>query len=306
MTMQNRKEWLQERRTYLGGSDIGAILGCNKYKSALDVYFDKTSEGELEESQSEPAYWGTMLEDVVAQEYSKRTGNSIEVPAGLIRHSKFPFIACNIDYWSNGGAHILECKTANQMKASEWGEEGTNQIPESYLMQVAYYAAITGVPKVDIAVLIGGQDFRIYTYNADEDMQTKLIRAAELFWTKYIQKNVPPEAKSSSDMEKLYPKGNGLEVRATADILEKISTLQGLKAQEKTIDEELKALQLYIKEYMQDAEMLVADDDHVLASWKNRKACKKLDTKRLKTEHLDIYEQYLTESKASRVFALKG
>lgn len=45
------------------------------------------------------------------------------------------------------------------------GEVGTDQIPEVYkYQQVAYYAAITGVSRVDIAVLIGGQDFRIYQY----------------------------------------------------------------------------------------------------------------------------------------------
>ena len=303
--MQNRQEWLKERKTYLGGSDIGAVVGANKYRSALDVYFDKTSDGIVDEM-SPAAYWGTRLEKTVAEEYASVTGYSIEAPTGLIRHSQFPYIACNIDYWANDGKHILECKTASFTKASEWGEEGTDKIPESYLLQVAYYAAITGVPRVDIAVLIGGQDFRIYTYKADYDLQRKLIRAAEVFWTKYMQTNTPPKPKTTRDMENLYPKANGLEVRASDVITGKIEQLQDLKAQVKELDNELDALQLDIKEYMQDAEVLIADDGHVLASWKNRKASKKLDTKKLKSEHSDIYEQYLTESKASRVFALKG
>ena len=36
--MINREEWLLMRKTYLGGSDLGAVIGVNKYKTALDVY----------------------------------------------------------------------------------------------------------------------------------------------------------------------------------------------------------------------------------------------------------------------------
>lgn len=32
------------RKTYLGGSDLGAVICVNKYKTALDVYLEKTSE----------------------------------------------------------------------------------------------------------------------------------------------------------------------------------------------------------------------------------------------------------------------
>ena len=38
-------------------------------------------------------------------------------------------------------------------RRKDWGEEGTDQIPESYLLQVAYYASICDVAKVDIAVI---------------------------------------------------------------------------------------------------------------------------------------------------------
>lgn len=304
--MSDRKKWLEERKTYIGGSDIGAIVGINSYKTALDIYFDKTTETIVEDEISEPAYWGQTLEDIVAQEYSKRTAYSLDIPSGLIRHKKYPYIACNIDYWANGGAHILECKTASFTKAKEWGEVGTNQIPEGYLYQVAYYSAITGVPNVDIAVLIGGQDFRIYQYLKDEEMEAKLIKAARIFWTKYIETGTVPNPKTGGDMLKLYPKASGLEVKASEAIKDKVEVLQGLKAQGDAIDDELQALQLDIKEYMKEADLLVANDGHVLASWKNRKGSKRLDTKRLKCEHADIYQQYMTEGNGSRTFLIKS
>jgi len=305
----NKQEWLEERKTYIGGSDLGSILGINNFRTELDVYFEKTSEGVAEDTASEAAYWGTVLEDVVAAEYAKRTGFKIEKPAGLIRHKQYPFIACNLDYWvidNEGKSHILECKTANQMKVTCWGEEGTNQIPESYLYQVAYYAAITGVPRVDIAVLIGGQDFRIYRYDKDETMEQKLIRVAQKFWNNHVLAGVPPKPRTQEDATKLYPKANGLEVRADDIVLTKVQVLQDLKAREKTLAEEIKELQLYIKNYMQDGELLVGEEGRCYATWKNSKGRASLDTNKLKSEYSDIYQECLKESSGYRVFTLKG
>ena len=306
--MTNKQEWLEERKTYIGGSDLGSILGINNFRTELDVYFEKTSEGIAEDTASEAAYWGTVLEDVVAAEYAKRTGFKIEKPTGLIRHKQYPFIACNLDYWvidDEGNSHILECKTANQMKVTCWGEEGTNQIPESYLYQVAYYAAITGASRVDIAVLIGGQDFRIYRYDKDEVKESQLIRAAKKFWNNHVLAGVPPKPRTQEDAAKLYPKANGLDVRANDTILEKVCVLQDLKAREKTISEEIKGLQLCIKDYMQENEVLVGEEGECYATWKNSKGRASLDTNKLKSEHSDIYKECLKISNGHRVFSLK-
>lgn len=308
MNSLKRENWLRERKTYIGGSDIGSIVGVNPHKSCLDVYLEKVSEGVIEGNTSEAAYWGNALEGVIAKEYAKRTGYSVEKPVGLIRHKEYSFIACNIDYWvvdEDGHSHILECKTANQLKAQLWGEEWTNQIPDSYQMQVAYYGAITGVEKIDIAVLIGGQEFRIYRYIRDVEVEKKVIEVAKKFWNDYVARGIPPKAESKEDMAKLFPKGNGLEVKADETILQKIDMLQDLKAKESFITKEIEHLQIEVKNYMQDAELLVDNAGHLRATWKNRKGSKRLDTKTLEEEHNEIYKQYLKEGEAYRVFALK-
>ena len=303
--MNNREQWLKERKTYVGGSDIGAIIGCCPYKTALDVYMEKTSET-LNEFENDATYWGKALEDVVAEEYAKRVNLSIEVETKLLRHSQYPFIAANIDRWVDSGRYILECKTAGFMSAKKWGVgPDSKQIPESYQCQVAYYAAITGVLKVDIAVLIGGQDFRIYTYTADKVFQDKLIRAAILFWTNFIAKNIPPKPTKTSDVEHLHPKSNGLEIEASHEILDKMTELNGLKSQEKLLHTEIEHLNFQVKEFMQDNEALIDERGSVRATWKNTAPKLKLDAKKLEAEHSDIYQQYLKERKGSRMFLVK-
>ena len=72
--MQNREEWLRGRKHYLGGSDIAAILGLSSYKSAVDIYLEKTSDNINNDTTSQPARWGILLEDIIAKEYSHITG----------------------------------------------------------------------------------------------------------------------------------------------------------------------------------------------------------------------------------------
>ena len=226
----------KKNNKYIKGSDLGSILGTNNFRTELDVYFEKTAEGIAEDTASEAAYWGNVLEDVVAQEYAKRTGFKIVKSGKLIRYKQYPYMACKLGYVvfdDEDNSHVLECKIVNQMQKMCWGEEGTDQIPESYLYKIAYNAAIVGATRVDIAVLIGGQDFRIYRYMSDLFMEDKLIRVAKKFWNKHVLARVPPTLKNDMYAAKLYPKANGLEVRASGEILEKVCVLQDLKAREK-------------------------------------------------------------------------
>ena len=300
----NRQEWLKERKNYLGGSDIGAIVSVNKYKTALDVYLDKTSDV-IEEDNNAHTHWGNVLEEVVAKEYGRVTGNKLVEPIGPIYHPEHKFLAANVDRFVNGGEYILECKTAGFYMASEWGEEGTDEIPESYKCQVAYYAAIADVPKVDIAVLIGGNDFRVYRYTRDRELEDKLLQIAINFWNKYVLAKVPPEPSSLKDIESLYPNSNGSEVEVSQEVLDDIQRLKELKAQAKEIQQASSSLQENIKKYMKDNELLVDAHGNIYATWKNSKTRKALDTKKLQSEHQGIYQQYLYECKAPRILRLK-
>lgn len=300
----NRQEWLKERKTYIGGSDLGSICGVNKYKTPLDVYLEKTSDS-VEEIDNQYTHWGNILEGVIAKEYARVTGNKVVEPIGTLRHKEHEFLGANVDYFVNGGEFILECKTASIRVADEWGEAGTDQIPDSYKCQVAYYAAIADVPKVDIAVLIGGNDFRIYTYHRNKDLETKLLQVAVNFWHNHIVKNNPPEASNLQDLENLYPSSNGMEVTISDEVLQDVQRLNELKEHAKSVDEEVKALQESIKKYMKDNEILVDSSGHVFATWKTGKARIALDTKKLQAEHQGIYQQYLHECKAPRTFRLK-
>ena len=116
----NKLEWLKERQAGIGGSDVGAILGVNKYKTAFQVYIEKTETISEVKEQSEAAYWGDQFEDIVAKEFEKRTGKKVRRDRKHYKNSEYPFMVANIDRKVVGENAILECKTANQYLASEW------------------------------------------------------------------------------------------------------------------------------------------------------------------------------------------
>ena len=88
--MENRQEWLRKRKNYLGGSDLGAICGLSTYRTALDVYLDKTSD-DIREETNAAMRWGNLLEDVVAKEYAEVTGQTIEIEPNTIYHPSMKF-----------------------------------------------------------------------------------------------------------------------------------------------------------------------------------------------------------------------
>lgn len=308
--MENRQEWLRERKNYIGGSEIAAICGLSSFdKTALDVYLSKVNPAIVELTKDDPnyeaAYWGTKQEKIIAERYAEERNVIIQTQPTLIRHPKYPFIACNIDRWVGNREYILECKTAHFYKMKKWGDLGTDQIPESYLVQVAYYAAICDVPKVDIAVLIGGQDFRIYTYNRDKNLEEKLIKIGVNFWHNHIEKRIPPKCINTRDTFNLFPQSNYQEIVAEDNIIEKLEELKMAKLAEEQIQENIEKLKVEIQEFMRDYDALIDIQGNVRATWKNTAPKSLVNVNKLKEMFKDVYEQCLNTGKQSRMFLIK-
>jgi len=302
--MYNKQEWLKERKNYLGGTDLASVVGLSQYRTALDVYLDKTSDNITEET-SPAMRWGNLLEDVVAKEYAEVTGYNLEIEPNVLYHPEYKFLGANIDRWADNKKHVLECKTAGFTKTKEWGDEGTDHIPESYLVQVALYAAICDVPKVDIAVLIGGQDFRIYTYARDRELEDKLIKIAYNFWHNHIEKRIPPKCINTRDTFNLFPQGNYHEIVAESNIIEKLEELKEAKEEEVRIAGTIEKLKTDIQEFMRDYDVLIDNQGNVIATWKNTAPKSFFDIKRFKDEAKDLYLKYTSHAKQSRMFLIK-
>lgn len=298
----NKLEWLKERQYGIGGSDVGAILGVNKYKTPFEVYLEKTEPITEVKEQSESAYFGDIFEDVVAKEFEKRTGKKVRRDRKHYKHKDYPFMVANIDRRVVGENAILECKTANQYLASDWKDD---EIPASYLLQVQHYLVVTGAEVGYIAVLIGGQKFIWKEVQRDEELIQMIIEAEKNFW-KMVQDKTPPALDGSSAAEKyLSEKYSNAEVGKIEELglefKDKIKIYFELKDQKDLIDTQIKEIENQIKFELKDAEIGFAPGYSI--SWKNVSS-NRVDSKKLKSEYPDIYKEVLKESK-SRRFSIK-
>lgn len=305
----NKEKWLEKRKSYIGGSDIGAIIGCNPYKTIIDVYLEKTSTEPVIEPENEAIYWGNVLERLVFEKYLKNTKrHEVVYHNQTFKHKDYDFLGANLDFLVNDNDKqkiIIECKTAGARMSGQWGEEGTDDIPDSYLCQVAWYSAITGIPRVDIAVLIGGQDFRIYTYKKNPQFEADLIINAVNFWNNHVLKRIAPVPYNENEANILYTKSQLQKVEADKKVFESYKNLKALTKQVKDIEAKMTEEKYIIKEFMKNNEALIDEEQTELITWKCSKTSKIFDTKSFQKDQPELYSKYLKNKKQSRMFLIK-
>lgn len=317
MTAPSRREFLEARQSGLGGSDIAAILGMSRWGTPYSVYRSKVEpipEEDLEEKEYQ--YWGNVLEDVVAREYAKRTGNKVQRVNVQMQHPDHPFMQANIDRavvnpkiagnvrWRDGRLttdRVLECKTANAFAASDWGDDGTDDVPDYYLIQCQWYLGITQADVADLAVLIGGSEFRRFTIARNDELVADLQEEAALFW-KHVESRTPPDPSTVEDALHRWPRHLNAKTEIVGvETYDAACNLHTVKEQMKELKTREEALKLDIMKAAGDAEALTHGGEKI-ATWKAQTA-DRLDAKALRTDHPGLAALYTftTESRVLRL-----
>lgn len=292
-----------QRRLGIGGSDAAAICGLSKYKTPLQVYYEKVDHG-YEVPQNPKMYWGNKHESNVASEYALQTGKELVFPKETLIHPEFNFIRGNIDGKIRDENALLECKTTEAYDLSEWGESGTDEFPTEYILQCAHYAMIAGADYVDLAVLIGLSDFRIYRYTRNEKIEINLLEQEKIFWEENVLKQIPPDPITLEDVTMRWKQHKANDYAMASDEIEyKIESLKIIKEQIKNIEMKKEELEFCIKNFIKDSEGLKNQDGKIFATWKTQETTR-LDTNLLKISEPEIFKKY-TKKSSSRVFLLK-
>lgn len=207
-----------DRRKFLGGSDIAAVLGISPYKTATDLWLDKTKPP-VEDGRNRAAKRrGSRLEPYIVDMIREEHGLEIVARNQRYIDRDLPFMAAEIDAETQD--ENVEIKTVHPFKAKEWGELETDNLPLHYLAQVHHGLAVTRRQRCRVFALIG-DDLRPYVVERDDEM-IEIIRArATEFWTKYVEPQVQPpldyaDRKTLDTLHRLYPGTDGSTVEANA------------------------------------------------------------------------------------------
>lgn len=267
MTPEQRKQFLAERRSSIGSSDIAALFGLDPWRTSWHVYLEKT--GDLPDNAGEdtPALqWGRYLEDVVAYAYETERGVTPVVPeVRTFRHRSVPHLSASPDRFVElaGNRCVLEIKTAGQRhyESGDWGVPGTDEIPDHYLLQVQHQLGVLDLQLAHVAVLFGGNDFQVYVVERNEQLVHKIFRKADDFWEKNVRPRTPPppdwQHASTGDLVKsLYTEVHGgtvLNLPASLDA--ECAEYRRLLDEADRIDAEKQAIKARLLEAMGNGEL---------------------------------------------------
>ena len=298
----SREEWLKMRKTGIGGSDAGAICGLNPYSSPMNVYQDKVTD-EVADIDNEAMRQGRDLEDYVARRFMEETGLKVRRSNKMYRSKEHPFMLADVDRLVVGEDAGLECKTASAFNGDKWKD---GQIPPHYLLQCLHYMAVTGKREWYIAVAILGRQFQYQKIVWDDEVIQKLVAIERAFWDQHIIPRVMPQPDGSKACDEVLAQYFHTARKQSAISLvgfdEKLERRERLLQEVKRLEQEQKQIEQEIKCFMQDNE--AAFNGKYRVRWANVDTTK-LDTKRLKEEKPEVYQDFAMTT-TSRRFTIKA
>ena len=306
-TQLSREEWLQIRSTGIGSSDAAAAIGLSSYKCSLSLWLEKTGRQLPEDiSEKEAVVWGTVMEPVLAKMYAERTGRKVRRVNAVLQHPEHPFMLANLDreVITESGTGILEIKTAGFYSAQQW-EDG---VPVAYQCQVLHQLAVTGHVWADVAVLIAGQEFRIYRIERDDDKIADLIQREAQFWS-WVTNNQQPDPDGSYDAQQallsLFPTDNGqtLDFSESGPFNDLFAELLILRHRKEEIEQQESTLKHRIQAALGSATAAIFQQGKV--TWRKAKDRLVPDLDRLSLEHPELLQQYAKAVPGARRFIIQ-
>ena len=253
------------RATGIGASEIGAVMGVDPFKSAIDIWLRKTGKAP-EYSGNNRTRAGNYLESAILTMFSDEMESLVLHPRdvfsdsveGSVRHPDYPYLLATPDgiaipralehigyLYDNSQValregHCVDAKNVSLFSHSNW--DGSS-IPPSYHLQVMQQMEVTGLRTWGyLAVLSGGQNFFYRVVDYDEEVAEMIRDAATRFWYDYVLTNTPPPIDASEGWAKWLarrlPDTLGEVVQAPAEAQELIDQIVRAKEAVAAAEEE--------------------------------------------------------------------
>jgi putative phage-type endonuclease len=200
----NSPEW-HNAREGIGGSDIGAVMNKNPWKSAYTLWAEKSGLISDQVEPSMPMKLGTAFEPAIRDLFQAENKEWLTVyETGTWASVENPNLKANPDgiiEWKNGKLSVLEIKFTRQY----WDE-----LPEHYNLQVQHYLQVLGL-DTGMVVAVAGGDYREFEVSKDESLIASMKEAVRGFYG-FLEANKAPDYDGSdSTYETVRELSEGLE-----------------------------------------------------------------------------------------------
>jgi len=300
VTKISHEEWLKYRKMGITGTDSGAIVGMNPYKSALQVFVDKTTEN-IEVFDNEAMKQGRDLEEYVAQRFCETTGKKVRRANAIFSNDEHPWMLADFDRLVVGERAGLECKTVSAYSADKWKN---GAIPLHYQLQIQHYLAVSGYDAWYIAALIFGKEFIVHKIERDEELIQSLITIEKRFWEQNVLAGIMPDPDGSKTADevlaKYFPQKEGISVLLPDYMETQLNRRRELVELIEKLETEKKTIEQGVKKYLGDSNATEAENESFFVRWKNVET-DRVDVDKLKKEAPDIYERFKKTTYSKRL-----
>ena len=309
---ESHEAWLSERSKGIGSSEVGTIMGVNRFDTPYRLWRRKTDiDGPVESN--EAMEMGHLLEPAVAQRFEEVTGQwVVKNSAGdwIAVDDERPWLRVSPDrvYIPKGAKRtrenwrILECKTTSQFVDPD-------NIPLYWRCQVQYQMGVLGIASSSIAWIStagGGFHFGYTEMDFNQGFYESMCAELDRFWIENVQGGVPPEDQDADDTLVRYPRSaEGKAAQADEETIAAWEHLHRVRDELSDLEGEKELLEDLLKRSMGDAELLMGHDGTVLSSWKSAKDVLRFDSKALQKAEPETYAKYQNLVPGARRFTVR-
>ncbi len=192
-------EWHAIRARNVGGSEVAALFGV-QHDYALSHYalwMVKAGRVPPPVVDNPRVAWGLRLETAIAEAAAEQEGWTIR-RGGYVTDPTTPGMGCTLDFVieQEGNPGLLEIKNADWLAHRRAWADG--EPPLQILLQLQHQAACTGYRWGVVACLVGGNDLRLYRYEARPKLLADIRARVRAFWTSIADNKPPPVDGSAS------------------------------------------------------------------------------------------------------------
>lgn len=243
----------EARTKAIGASEAAAICGFDPWRSALDIFMEKTGRLHPDTKEtSHAALLGHALEPMVLDWAESKLGTirrTVEIK-GIDTDLHFPLVV-HLDGLLESNRHPVEAKTHGILSPPNldlWGEEGSDEVPKWILIQCMTQMIALGVWKekcvCHVPVFIGGgKGFRMYHIPFKLSLAHHIIEVLAQFWNDHVLKDDPPDGTISEEIAKRIKREPGKVVTIDPELFGKYDSAAALmkqaKAEQKAVKEEI-------------------------------------------------------------------
>lgn len=283
------------RQKYLGASEIASVLGVNPFQNAYDLWLLKTGRAAPFEG-NQATDFGNRFEPVILDWASEQIQAKIRRNVWRV-HKDTGVLSATLDAAVLDKPWAIEAKSSGLKsgRADEgFGEPGTDDVPERILVQAQHQALVADLETIWVPALLNrghGMDFYLYRVDRNEELCQIILERGMAFWEGNVLADIPPtgETPSLETVKRLYR-----EPESSTDLPDEVveAWLQAKEA-EKAAVEARKEAEATMLAALGDAEAGLCSSYQITYLQQSRA---NLDTKRLKTEHPELYAEYAKES----------